>query len=86
MTGLRPGCRVVSELRHEDGRFVRGRPIYVAELRWNGGLVSYDVHDAGTDACMTEDESFDHYPTDEDLARPADWFDRHEDLMEDSQH
>jgi len=78
-----PGSRVVGERRYADGRRVRGRPVYVVELRWNGGPVSYDVHDAGTDACLTEDESFAHYPTDEDLTRVAAWVDRHNELTED---
>jgi hypothetical protein len=69
----------------DDGRVVRGRPIYVRELVWNGGARSFDVYDAGTDECLTEDESFGHYPGDADLERVAGWIDAHRpDLQEDA--
>ena len=84
--GLPAGTRVVGERDHHDGRFAGGRPVYVRELRWNGGPVSYDVYDAGTDACLTEGESFDHYPTDADLERVAEWVRAHPELAEDFEH
>ncbi len=83
--GLPGGTDVVGEHDHEDGRRVRGRPIYVRELVWNGGARSFDVYDAGTDECLTLDESFGRYPNDADLERVAAWIDRaRPDLQEDA--
>lgn len=66
--GSRPGSRVVREIDHESFE-IDGVKYVVRELVWNGieGR-SYDLYRVADDVVLTEDESFDAYPTDAEVA------------------
>ncbi|MCP9209557.1 hypothetical protein [Streptomyces cucumeris] len=47
---------------------VDGRDVYIMRLTWRDSFgLSFDVYDAKTDECFTEESSFDEYPTDEQI-------------------
>lgn len=47
---------------------IAGRPILIQRITWkNSPGLSYDILDANTHECLTDDESFDNYPTDEQI-------------------
>lgn len=57
------GDRVVRE-RHAGEHVIDGRTLEVVELTWRDAAGrSYDVMDSASGACLTEDESFDSYPS-----------------------
>lgn len=63
-----PGSGEVREIDHEPFQ-VLGEQYVVRELVWNGSADrSYDLVRLVGDIVLTEDESFDHYPTDAQLA------------------
>jgi hypothetical protein len=49
-------------------RVVAGVDVRITELVWDDGARSVDVHRVDTDELLTEDESFDQMPTDEQIA------------------
>lgn len=67
--GRRPvGTRIVDEVDH-GRRVVDGVPVRVTEIVWNGGGRSFDVcTDDGRQVLLTEDESLDALPDDEEIA------------------
>ncbi len=64
----RPGTVVVGEYDHEPFA-VDGQPYLIRELKWNRieGR-SYELVRVADDAVLTEDGSFDQYPTSEQIA------------------
>ncbi|MFE1476478.1 hypothetical protein ACFW6N_21830 [Streptomyces cyaneofuscatus] len=66
--GSRPGTVVVREIDHEPFE-VDGEQYLVRELVWNGiDGRSYEVVRRRDDQVLTEEESFDTYPTDAQIA------------------
>lgn len=64
----RPGSVVVREIDHEPFE-VLGVEYLVRELVWNGiSGRSYELVRVADDIVLTEDESFDEYPTDAQIA------------------
>ncbi|MFJ9381847.1 hypothetical protein [Streptomyces sp. NPDC101455] len=64
----RPGSVVTNTINHPLFD-VNGEQYFVQELHWNGiSGRSYDLVRHRDDAVMTEDESFDDYPTEEQIA------------------
>lgn len=61
------GTRVVDVHEH-DPFDVDGVEVFVRESTWNGGGVSFDVVRVDGEGLLTEDESFGHYPTPEEIA------------------
>ena len=50
-------------------RLIGGRRVNVVRVTWRGeDGASYDVEDAVTGECLTEDESFDRFPAEEQIA------------------
>lgn len=59
-----------TEIFHPE-QIVNGTQIQVVELVWKDGGQSFDVYktkDLGLMVLLTDDESFDNYPTDEQIA------------------
>ena len=48
-------------------RVVAGVDVRITELVWDNGGRSFDVHRTDNDAPLTEDESFDEPPTDQQI-------------------
>lgn len=64
----RPGSIVIREISHAPFT-VLGQQYAVLELVWNGDVSrSYDLVRVRDDTVLTEDESFDSYPTDGQIA------------------
>lgn len=60
-----PGTRIIRQTSTK--RVVNGTEVIVVELVWNGIVGrSFDVYVQGE--CLTEDQSFDFYPTDVQIA------------------
>jgi hypothetical protein len=64
----RPGSIVIREIGHAPFT-VLGEQYAVLELVWNGDVGrSFDLVRVSDSTVLTEDESFDSYPTDEQIA------------------
>ncbi|WP_367139316.1 hypothetical protein [Saccharothrix sp. HUAS TT1] len=66
-SGRPRGTRVVDVEEH-DPFDVEGVEVFVREQTWNGGGVSYDVVRLDDGELLTLDESFDRYPTPDEIA------------------
>jgi hypothetical protein len=66
--GRRPGTRIVEEVDHGT-RQIDGVDVAIVETIWNGGGRSFDVYiDGAGDVLLTEDESLDAMPSDDQIA------------------
>lgn len=67
----RPGSIVIKEIDH-PAFHVQGEKFFIRESIWNGdedeGGRSYDLVQGEDEAILTEEESFDSYPTDARVA------------------